>query len=70
MPCKADEPRRRTIPRARYPDMAIETGHLLRLAYGRPWRQTEGLLRSVAQRADVAESVLSGRRTAAEMARL
>ena len=31
-----------------YPDVAIETGHLLRLAFGRPWRQTEGLLRSVA----------------------
>ena len=28
--------------------MAIETGHLLRLAFGRPWRQTEGLLRSIA----------------------
>ena len=28
--------------------MAIETGHLLRLAFGRPWRQTEGLLRSLA----------------------
>ena len=27
--------------------MAIEAGHLLRLAFGRPWRQTEGLLRSV-----------------------
>jgi len=26
---------------------AIETGHLLRLAFGRPWRQTEGLLRSL-----------------------
>ena len=26
----------------------IETGHLLRLAFGRPWRQTEGLLRSLA----------------------
>jgi len=25
----------------------IETGHLLRLAFGRPWRQTEGLLRSL-----------------------
>jgi len=25
----------------------IETRHLLRLAFGRPWRQTEGLLRSV-----------------------
>ena len=28
--------------------MAIETGHLLRLAFGRPWRQTEGLFRSIA----------------------
>ncbi len=28
----------------RYADLAIETGHLLRLAFGRPWRQTEGLL--------------------------
>jgi Transposase DDE domain len=32
----------------RYAEIAIETGHLLRLAFGRPWRQTEGLLRSVA----------------------
>src|ERR687894_677288 len=31
-----------------YSDLAIETGHLLRLAFGRPWRQTEGLLRSLA----------------------
>jgi hypothetical protein len=31
----------------RYSDLAIETGHLLRLALGRPWRQTEGLLRSI-----------------------
>ena len=30
-----------------YSDVAIETGHLLRLASGRPWRQTEGLLRSI-----------------------
>src|SRR3954467_8651996 len=30
-----------------YSDLAIETGHLLRSAFGRPWRQTEGLLRSV-----------------------
>src|SRR3982751_2517741 len=30
-----------------YSDLAIETGQLLRLAFGRPWRQTEGLLRSV-----------------------
>ena len=29
-------------------DLAIETGHLLRLAFGRPWRQTEGLPRSLA----------------------
>src|SRR3982750_4675857 len=31
-----------------YSNVAIETGHLLRLAFGRPWRQTEGLLRSIA----------------------
>src|SRR5215210_3065977 len=31
-----------------YADIVIETGHLLRLAFGRPWRQTEGLLRSLA----------------------
>jgi hypothetical protein len=31
-----------------YSDLAIETGHLLRLAFGQPWRQTEGLLRSLA----------------------
>jgi len=30
-----------------YSDVAIETGHLLHLAFGRPWRQTEGLLRSI-----------------------
>src|SRR3982751_6427778 len=30
-----------------YSDLAIETGHLLRLAFSRPWRQTEGLLRSI-----------------------
>jgi hypothetical protein len=30
-----------------YSDLAIETGHVLRLAFGRPWRQTEGLLRSI-----------------------
>ena len=28
-------------------NLAIETEHLLRLAFRRPWRQTEGLLRSV-----------------------
>ena len=32
-----------------YSDVAIETGVMLRLAFGRPWRQTEGLLRSVAR---------------------
>lgn len=31
----------------RYPDLAIEAGMLLRLAFGRPWRQTEGLLGSL-----------------------
>jgi hypothetical protein len=31
-----------------YSDLAIETGHLLRWAFHRPWRQTEGLLRSIA----------------------
>ena len=31
-----------------YSDIAIETGHLLRLAFSRPWWQTEGLLRSLA----------------------
>jgi hypothetical protein len=30
-----------------YSDVAIETGLMLRLAFGRPWRQTEGLLGSV-----------------------
>src|SRR3954453_1568742 len=43
-------PPRRTGQRGRprdYSDVAIETGHLLRLAFGRPWRQTEGLLHSL-----------------------
>jgi hypothetical protein len=31
-----------------YSDLASETGHLLRLVFGQPWRQTEGLLRSIA----------------------
>lgn len=30
-----------------YSDLAIETGIMLRLAMGCPWRQTEGLLRSI-----------------------
>lgn len=32
---------------ARYSDVAIEAGLMLRLAFGRPWRQTEGLLGSL-----------------------
>lgn len=28
----------------RHAEIAIETGLMLRLAFGRPWRQTEGLL--------------------------
>ncbi|MBV9034767.1 MAG: IS5 family transposase [Acidobacteriaceae bacterium] len=36
-----------------YSNVAIETGCLLRLAFGRPWRQTEGLLRSIATRLGV-----------------
>jgi hypothetical protein len=31
----------------RYSNVAIETGHLLRLAFQQPWRQTEGLLCSI-----------------------
>src|SRR3954463_14697946 len=30
-----------------YSDVALETGLMLRLAFGRPWRQTEGLLGSI-----------------------
>jgi hypothetical protein len=30
-----------------YADIAIETGHMRRQAFGRPWWQTEGLLRSL-----------------------
>jgi Transposase DDE domain len=37
---------RRGRPR-NYSDVAIETGLMLRLAFGRPWRQTEGMLRSI-----------------------
>jgi hypothetical protein len=40
-----------------YSDVAIETGHMLRLAFGRPWRQTEGLLRSIATLLGVAIDV-------------
>lgn len=32
---------------SRYSDIAIEAGVMLRLAFGRPWRQTEGLLGSL-----------------------
>src|SRR3982751_508232 len=31
-----------------YSDVAIENGQMLRLVFGQPWRQTEGLLRSIA----------------------
>jgi len=31
----------------KYSDIAVETGLMLRLAFGRPWRQTEGLLGSI-----------------------
>jgi Transposase DDE domain len=37
---------RRGRPR-RYSDIAIEAGLMLRLAFGRPWRQTEGMLGSI-----------------------
>ena len=37
---------RRGRPR-NYSDIAIETGLMLRLAFGRPWRQTEGMLGSI-----------------------
>jgi len=40
-----------------YSEVAIETGHLLRLAFGRPWRQTEGLLRSIVGLLGLAVSV-------------
>ena len=31
----------------KYSDIAIEAGLMLRLAFGRPWRQTEGMLGSI-----------------------
>ena len=40
-----------------YSDLAIETAMLLRLAFGQPWRQTEGLLRSVARLMSLAISI-------------
>src|SRR3954453_8136727 len=40
-----------------YSNLAIETGHLLRLAFGQPWRQTEGLLRSIATLLNVSLAV-------------
>ncbi len=52
-----------------YSDLAIETGVMLRLAFGRPWRQTEGLLRSVAMMLglaiDVPDHTTLSRRSAA-----
>ena len=49
--------------------MAIETGHLLGLAFGRPWQQTEGLLHSLTALlgADVGVPV-NGRRSAEAIA--
>ena len=32
-----------------YSDIVIETAVMLRLAMGKPWRQTEGMLRSIIQ---------------------
>jgi Transposase DDE domain len=50
-------------------DLAIETGMMLRLAFARPWRQTEGLLRSVARLLglglDVPDHTALSRRSAA-----
>jgi hypothetical protein len=37
--------------------VAIETGHLLRLAFGQPWQRTESLLRSLATLLGVSLSV-------------
>src|SRR5687768_9286515 len=31
----------------KYSETAVETGLMLRLAFGRPWRQTEGMLASI-----------------------
>ena len=54
---------------AHYSDLAIETGVMLRLAFARPWRQTEGLLRSVTTllglRLDVPDHTTLSRRSAA-----
>ena len=53
----------------RYSDIAIETGVMVRLAFGRPWRQTEGLLRSVTTllglEVDVPDHTTLSRRSAA-----
>ena len=37
----------------RYADIAIEAAHTVRMAFHLPLRQTEGFLRSLAQRLDV-----------------
>ena len=54
---------------AHYSDLAIETGVMLRLAFARPWRQTEGLLRSVTMllglSLDVPDHTTLSRRSAA-----
>ena len=36
-----------------YSEIAIETGLMLRLAFGRPWRQTEGMLASILRLLDL-----------------
>jgi hypothetical protein len=36
-----------------YSSIAVETGLMLRLAFGRPWRQTEGMLASIMRLLDV-----------------
>jgi transposase len=37
----------------RYSEMVVETGLMLRLAFARPWRQTEGMLASILRLLDV-----------------
>jgi Transposase DDE domain len=54
---------------AHYSDIAIETGVMLRLAFAQPWRQTEGLVRSVTRllglSLDVPDHTTLSRRSAA-----
>jgi hypothetical protein len=37
----------------KYSEIAVETGLMLRLAFGRPWRQTEGMLASILRLLDL-----------------